>query len=119
VHECFAYLYVSVPFIRRALGGQKRVPEFLELEVQTLWIVMWVLGTEPRSSARTAGLLITELSLQPSLLFTSKPLVSNWWQHLMPNLEYYLDNAWIIFGCHIWNNKELSGFRHHIDVKGL
>lgn len=50
----------SVPYTS---GGQKRVLDLVELELNTIVSHMWVLGTEPRSSARAAVLLTAE-SLQ-------------------------------------------------------
>lgn len=46
--------------------------DHLELELSTVVITMWVLGTKPRSSARVVWLLTHESSLQPhSKLFKS------------------------------------------------
>lgn len=37
---------VCVPYVYSALEGQRGRWIFLELELQTVWTVMWVLGTQ-------------------------------------------------------------------------
>lgn len=37
------------------ISGQKRASDLLELDLQTIMSTMWVLGTEPVSSAGTAS----------------------------------------------------------------
>ena len=47
------YYSMSMP---GAQGGQKRVLDPLELELQMVGATMWVLGIEPRQSARASAL---------------------------------------------------------------
>lgn len=51
-----------------AHGGQKRVLDSLELELQMVVSCHRVLGTEPRSPGRAMSTLNPEPSLQPSVL---------------------------------------------------
>ena len=56
--ECFAFMYVWATCMPSAYGKQKkRTWTPLELEVQMLVATMWVLGTEPASSAKEASTL--------------------------------------------------------------
>ena len=58
VYKCFAYMYIQTPCDHNALGSQKMVlGQSEELRVTDGYecLSMWVLGTEPRSSARAAS----------------------------------------------------------------
>ena len=52
VYDCFASMYVCVPSIQ---GGQKRVSDPLELELQMVVSYHVILGAEPVSPARTSA----------------------------------------------------------------
>jgi hypothetical protein len=52
VYECFVCMHISVPHACSAHRGQEKASDTLEQ-----WTVMWVLGIEPRSSARAASAL--------------------------------------------------------------
>jgi hypothetical protein len=51
-------------------GGQKRVLNPLDLELQMVVVVMWVLGIEIWTSARAAGALVVFFLLLLLLLFS-------------------------------------------------
>lgn len=44
-------------FVPGTLGGRKKAPDPLELELEWLRAAMWMLGTEQESSARAASVL--------------------------------------------------------------
>lgn len=53
---CILPLCISAASVCIASGGMKKESD--SLNIQTVVAIMWVLGTEPRSSARVAGALI-------------------------------------------------------------
>ena len=53
VSECVCVYYVCAG----AHGGQKRALHLLKLELQMVWVTMWVLTTKPKSSARESSAL--------------------------------------------------------------
>lgn len=61
---------MHITCVPQALVGKKRGSDLLELELEILVIMMWVLETEPRSSAMQGQhvLSTTEQSLQKLLL---------------------------------------------------
>lgn len=63
----FACIHITC--VPQALVGKKRGSDLLELELEMLVIMMWVLGTEPLSSAMQGQhvLTTTEQSLQQAL----------------------------------------------------
>lgn len=70
------YVHLSIG----ARGSQKRVLNSLELEFQVIMnLLVQVLGTVHRPSARTASILTTEPSVQSlNLLFKGRKLSHSW-----------------------------------------
>lgn len=54
-YKYFCLHVCIVPYVCSALRGHRRAQYPLELELQRLLVTLWVLGTEPRSSARTTS----------------------------------------------------------------
>ena len=57
VCRCFASVYVCARSTCSACGGQKRASDPLELVYRWFWAILWVLGSEPRSTAGTVSAL--------------------------------------------------------------
>lgn len=74
--SAYVCLHVGMCTGKGAQGGQKRVSDLLELELQTAMDhLTWVLETKLRSSARTSALNV-ELPLEPSPSVSYFPVVS-------------------------------------------
>lgn len=67
VYESFVCIYVKVPHVCSACGGQKRALHPLHLELRWLWATRWVLGTELWLSGRAASSLNCWASTPASL----------------------------------------------------
>lgn len=55
---------MNTVYMPEAWGGQKRASVVLDLELQKVWAIMWMLGTEPWSSLKQQVSLITEPTLK-------------------------------------------------------
>lgn len=55
IHTHYIYIYACPSHVHGACGGQKRTSESLELELHIVWTIIRVVGSEPRSSARTVN----------------------------------------------------------------
>jgi hypothetical protein len=53
VYECFSYMCVPTQCACHALKRQKIIP--WDWNYRWLWVTMWLLGTELRSSGRATG----------------------------------------------------------------
>lgn len=51
----FLHVCLHTTYVPDALYGQKNVSDLLEVELQTVWATMRMLGIEPRSSKRTTS----------------------------------------------------------------
>lgn len=65
---CFAYIYVCIPCVHIACGGQEKVSDSLELKLQMV-VTMWTLGTKPESSAKAVSAFNCHLSSPAFNLF--------------------------------------------------
>jgi hypothetical protein len=66
VYACFALMHACVPCISPKLSeSEGDVGSPRNWNYRWFWAVMWVLGTEPRSSLRAVNILTTELFFQP------------------------------------------------------
>lgn len=65
VFWCFAsMLYISYACSIYACSAHRGQEWALELELEMLWAIMWMLGIKPKSSGRTAGSLNCQASLR-------------------------------------------------------
>lgn len=80
----------------RVRGSQKRELDPLIIESQGLWAVMWALGSEPGSSARTASALEPSFQAPEQFCFSGKPCLIELTMHSISKMGHQAGQTWAI-----------------------